>query len=247
MTLARNQASAWRFVIDAASAPYRPAGRFAWHSVRGKLALDPVFRHLVSSGLIAPYSRVLDVGCGRGLLTGLVRGAGVAAQHGRWPLGWAEPPAGARVTGIELMPRDVARARDAHGVAGDFVCGDMRTVPFPAADAVVILDALHYISIADQDAVLARARAALADGGRLVLRVGDAASRLGFATSQWVDRLVAVARGQRGAPLVGRTLAQWQARLAGLGFEVACLPMRRGTPFANVLLVATLAPRPAPR
>ncbi|MEO8080962.1 MAG: class I SAM-dependent methyltransferase, partial [Caldimonas sp.] len=239
MTIVRSQALAWQFLLDAASEPYRRGGRFAWHHARGKLARDPVFRHLVSSGLIAPYSRVLDIGCGRGLLTGLVHAAGVTAERGRWPLGWAEPPSGAQVTGIELAPREVERARSAHGDAARFVCGDMRTTDFPPADSVVILDALHYISVADQDAVLARARAALPVGGRLVLRVGDAASRLGYALSLWVDRAIAAARGQRHAKLVGRTLDQWQARLASLGFDVASQPMHRGTPFANVLLVAT--------
>lgn len=245
MTIGRNQATAWRFMVDAASAPYRHAGRLAWHTARGKLSGDPVFRHVVSSGLIAPYSRVLDIGCGRGLLTGLVSAAGLAAERGYWPIGWAEPPAGARVTGIELVERDVAQAREAHGERADFVCGDMRDVDFPASDSVVILDALHYIDIAEQDQVLSRARAALPVGGRLILRVGDAASRFGFALSQWVDRTVAAARGQRRVPRSGRTLAQWQARLQALGFEVTSVPMRRGTPFPNVLMVATVG-RPPP-
>jgi len=240
MTIGRNQARAWQFLVDAASEPYRRAGRVAWHSARGKLAGDPVFRHVVSSGLIAPYSRVLDIGCGRGLLAGLIGAAGMAAQGGRWPIGWAEPPAGARVTGIDLAARDIERARDAHGESAEFVCADMRTADFPAADSVVILDALHYIELDEQDEVLRRVRAALPVGGRLVLRVGDAASRLGFAMSQCVDRAVAAWRRQHRPPAAGRTLAQWETRLTGLGFEVDSLPMGRGTPFPNVLLVATV-------
>ena len=38
-------AAAWASLVDVASAPYRRAGRFAWHFARGKLNLDPVFRH----------------------------------------------------------------------------------------------------------------------------------------------------------------------------------------------------------
>jgi hypothetical protein len=117
----------------------------------------------------------------------------------------------------------------------------MRRIAFPKVDTVVILDALHYVDRAEQDEVLERVRIALADGGRLLLRVGDAASRRGFAASQWVDRLVAFARGRRARPRPGRTLAEWRTRLVDLGFEVSSLPMHRGTPFANVLFVGTVA------
>ena len=232
---------AWPSLIDAASAPYRRAGRFAWHFARGKLGMDPVFRHMLSRGLIRPGAQVLDIGCGQGLLASLVRAACGAAKCGAWPSGWAAPPIGARVTGIELMPRDVERARAALGDSAQFVCGDMRHTSFPDADTVVILDVLHYISVAEQDDVLARVRRALRPGGLLLLRVGDAASRRGFLASQWVDRVVTFVRGHRVMPQFGRPLAQWIDSLRLLGFDVASEPMSHGTPFANVLLIARVA------
>jgi len=234
-------AATWPALVERACLPYRPAGRFALHFARGKLRHDPVFRHLLVHGLIAPHDRVLDIGCGQGLLASLLGAAGGEASGGRWPADWAAAPSGARVTGIDLSPREVARARQALGESADFVCGDMRSTAFPAADAVVILDALHYIGRAEQDAVLARARAALASGGRLVLRVGDATAGRRFAASHWVDRVVSRVRGLT-RPGRGRSADEWRARLAGLGFGVASLPMSKGTPFANVLLVGTLAP-----
>ena len=54
----------WPAIVEAASAPYRSVGRFAWHFARGKLARDPVFRHVLSNGLIPHQARVLDIGCG---------------------------------------------------------------------------------------------------------------------------------------------------------------------------------------
>ena len=138
------------------------------------------------------------------------------------------------------MERDVARARDALGDRAQFVCADMRTAAFPRSDAVVILDVLHYISVAEQDVVLARVRGALGARGRLILRVGDAAARRGFATSQWVDRVVTFVRGHRVRPQFGRPLADWKDRLRQLGFTVTSLPMHAGTPFANILLVGDL-------
>nr|WP_286197509.1 class I SAM-dependent methyltransferase [Variovorax boronicumulans] len=236
-----NPSHAWTALRERACAPYRAAGRFAWHFARGKLSMDPVFRHLIEAGLIPPGSRVLDIGCGQGLLTSLLASTGAQARAGRWPAAWPPAPAPAQVTGIELMPRDVERARAALaplGAQARFVCGDMRSTAFPPADAVVILDVLHYITIAEQNAVLARVRAALPPGGRLLLRVGDAAARRGFAVSQWVDAVVTRVRGHRVLPQYGRTLAEWSAELARLGFAVSSRPMSAGTPFANVLLIA---------
>ena len=206
----------WPALLDAASAPYRSAGRFAWHFARGKLGIDPVFHHMLKTGLIAPRARVLDIGCGQGLLASLLRSC----------------------EAFDLMPRDVDRAQAALGDAADFICGDMRTTPFPEVDAVVILDVLHYISQPEQDAVLARVRMALRHGGTLLLRIGDVSARRGFATSQWVDRIVTFVRGHRVVPQYGRTLSQWTAHLQSLGFAVQSRPMSKGTPFANVLLVA---------
>ena len=228
----------WPAVLDAASAPYRQAGRFAWRFARGKLGMDPVFRHLLREGLIPPRARVLDIACGQGLLASLLRTCATFERHERWPSGWAAAPVAVHVTGIELMSRDVQRARDALGDAAEFVRGDMRHTPFPEVDAVVILDVLHYVTVADQDEVLARVRRALPVGGRLLLRVGDAASRRGFLASQWVDAVVTFVRGHRVTPQFGRTLSAWIARLESLGFEVRSQPMSQGTPFANVLLVA---------
>ena len=84
--------------------------------------------------------------------------------------------------------------------------------------------------------------AALATGGTLLLRVGDAASRRGFAISQWVDRTVTRIRGHRVSPTgAGRLGMDGAARR--LGFSVQSMPMSEGTPFANVLLVADSAAR----
>ncbi|HEX3142008.1 MAG TPA: methyltransferase type 11, partial [Rhizobacter sp.] len=98
----------------------------------------------------------------------------------------------------------------------------------------------HYITVPEQNEVLARVRSALPESGLLLLRVGDASARLRFRISQWVDAIVTWARGHRVPPQFGRSLAEWVAHLESLGFEVRCQPMSRGTPFANVLLVATV-------
>jgi SAM-dependent methyltransferase len=231
----------WLALISAASAPYRAADRFAWRFALGKLSLDPVFRYLVSEGLIASNARILDIGCGQGLLASLLRSCATFYQQGRWPGGWAPPPVATHVIGIELMERDVKRAEEALGDSAEFICGDMRHTPFPQVDAVVILDVLHYITVPEQNELLVRVRRALPKGGSLLLRIGDADSRPRFLTSQWVDRLVTRVRGHKVMPQFGRTLSAWIAHLESLGFEVGSRWMSQGTPFANVLLVARVS------
>lgn len=225
-------------LVDAAAAPYRQAGRFAWHFARGKIGSDPAFLALLRLGLVPPHARVLDLGCGQGLLASTLVAADALHARGTWPAGWPPAPSGIRVHGVELMPRDVERARRALGDRASIEHGDIRSVDFGAADAVVILDVLHYIPPADQEAVLVRVRNALSSGGVLLLRVGDAAGGLPFRVSQGVDRIVTFVRGHRLAQLHCRPLREWTDALAVLGFEVQALPMSQGTPFANVLLVA---------
>ena len=237
--------AAWRQLHQHATEPYRKAGRFAWHFARGKLGHDPVFRGLIERGLIGQrHGRVVDIGCGQGLFASLLSAMGaMQSRSGLWPASWPTPPATAHYTGIELMPKDIARAQASVGhlePAPRFVCADMCKAELPPSDLVVILDVLHYVDLDAQEGVLRRVHAALQPGGRLLLRVGDAASRRGFAISQWVDRSVTRIRGHRVSPTWGRPLDEWTALLRRLGFSVQSMPMSKGTPFANVLLVADL-------
>lgn len=237
--------AAWSALIDAASAPYRPKSRWAYHWARGKLGRDPVFRGLLERGDIGPGRRIVDIGCGQGLVAALMQACAALQQQGRWPAAWQPAASATAYTGVELMPKDVARAEAALAalpLTPRFVCGDMCSTPFPACDLVVILDVLHYVPHAAQDAVLARVRDALAPTGRLLLRVGDAADASGFAWSQWVDRTVTWVRGHRVPPTFGRPLSEWRATLQRLGFAVRAVPQSQGTPFANVLLIADLSP-----
>lgn len=235
--------AAWRELHRRATEPYRAAGKFAWHFARGKLGRDPVFRSMLERGEVRG-GRVVDIGCGQGLFASLLQSCGDMAAAGVWPAAWPAAPLATAYTGIELMPKDVRRAQASVGglaLAPNFVCGDMCATPLPDCDLVVILDVLHYVDHAAQEALLVRVRDALAPSGRLLLRVGDMDNAGGFRASQWVDKVVTLVRGHRVPPTWGRSVAQWTAALQRLGFTVRSLPMSQGTPFANVLLIADLA------
>lgn len=227
-------------LADAASAPYRAAGLFAWHFARGKLARDPAFAAILTRGLLTDASRILDLGCGQALLAAWLLAAHTAQLEGRWPRDWPQAPAPARLTGIDINPHEVARARSALGEHVHIVQGDIRHVDYGTADAIVILDVLHYIDYAAQEAVLTRARAALAPRGALLLRIGDAEGGAGFALSTLVDRVVALARLRRPPRLSCRPAREWRSLLTLLGFATEALQLSDGTPFANVLLVGRL-------
>jgi SAM-dependent methyltransferase len=234
------QADAINTLLDTACEPYRRAGKFAWHFARGKLGRDPAFKGILARGLLTGRRHILDIGCGQGLLASWLLSARRQYESGHWPQGWPAPPELEHVRGIELMPKDVERANESlkhHGQRVKIEVGNMCSADFGSADAVVILDVLHYVDFPAQDDVLCRVRDCLTPGGVLLLRVGDAAGGLPFRMSNWVDNVVTWVRGHRTLPRYCRTLANWKTHIAALGFVVESMPMNEGTPFANILLV----------
>ena len=225
-------------LLDAACEPYRNAGRFAYYFARNKLRSDPVYRAILELGLLRGRERVLDLGCGQGLLAAWLQAAEHCYQRGAWPRAWPPAPRTLSTRGLELMARDVERAHSALGSESDVSQADIRDTPFGAVDAVVILDVLHYLTPQAQLELLLRVRAALPPRGLLLLRVGDAGGGLRFRCGQWSDGLVALLRRHALVAQHCRSIAQWRALLHECGFDSEAKPMSQGTPFANVLLIA---------
>ena len=232
-------------LIETASAYYRGAGHFAWHWAHGKLGGDPAFAAILEHGLLSGRSRILDLGCGQGLLAAWLlaaRSCHASDAPRLWPQGWPAPPWLRHYTGIEINPREVARARHAFaldpGAAVTIVHGDVRDADYGSADAVVILAVLHYLDYHAQEQVLRRVRSALGPRGLLLLRVGDAAGGMRFALSKAVDHTVALMRRRRWVRLECRPVRVWAQLLGACGFRTHALPMSEGTPFVNVLLRA---------
>ena len=237
-------------LVERAARPYRTAGLHPWFFARGKLGHDPVFAGLLRLGLIPHGARLLDLGCGQGLLAALLLAAEAPARDIGWPAHWAEAPRGVTVRGIDFVARDVRRAQCAVMAAGAdtararFEHADIRNADFGAADVVLLLDVLHYLDWGSQRQVLERARNCLAPAGTLLLRVADANAGLSFRFGRFVDKAVLVGRGLRGTQLCCRPLTEWQRLLETIGFSVRTLPMHAGTPFANLLLVCRIGTAP---
>jgi cyclopropane fatty-acyl-phospholipid synthase-like methyltransferase len=181
---------------------------------------------------------VLDLGCGQGLLSAWLRAAERCYLGGSWPRTWPPAPQTLSTRGIELMERDVERARCALGDSSEVSQADIRSAAFGAVDAVVMFDVLHYLTPEAQREVLRRVRAALPERGLLLLRIGDAGGGLRFRYGQLSDRVVMLLRGHLLVAQHCRSVAQWRALLQECGFDSEAKPMSQGTPFANVLLIA---------
>lgn len=225
-------------LLHAARAPYRAVGKFSYYFAGGKLAADPAYRAILERGLLKDRRRLLDLGCGLGLLASVLHAAERCSQDPGWPPAWPAPPRGLSIRGIELRPATVARARRALGAVAEIIQGDIRVAEFGEADAVVLLDVLHYIDQGAQRALLERVRATLPPGGVLLLRVGDADGGLRFRIGQWWDGAVMLARGRGLSRQYCRSVAGWRALLVACGFDCQALSISDATPFANTLLCA---------
>lgn len=227
-------------LLDAATAPYMRFLFRDYYWARGKLFQDPIFAALLEQKVFPDHARILDLGCGRGLLAAWLLAAERMADEKKWTASFS-PPKGLKFRGIELVAKEALRGNTvlqaAHGERVSLAGGDMRMADMTEIDVVTILDVLHYIPHAEQDQLLDRIRAALGKDGLFVTRVGDPSGGWRFRFGRFVDHCMAAIQGHRSAPTWCRPLAEWRNILESRGFTVQALPMSRGTFFANVMLV----------
>jgi SAM-dependent methyltransferase len=133
---------------------YRYQGPYVEQYVFWKLRTDPLFRALDE---VAPHrGHILDVGCGYGLV-----------MH------WLALDSPLRTLhGIDHDPVKIRVARVSAGDSGwlSFEEGDLLATAWPACDAVLLCDVLHYFPRELKERILQRAFAALRPGGSLIAR-----------------------------------------------------------------------------
>ena len=248
--IARDADSIRDALIRDASSLYRPAGRFAWHFARNKLARDPLFATLLRVGAVPDASCLVDLGCGQGLLAAWLSTAraswAATGAHDGWPVDWPVPPKVGTYLGIDRSRRDVARARRAlppfaRSFRGDV--GKLGMTMLDRCDVAVLFDVLQYLAPDAQERLLVTIHAGLPPWGVLLLRIGDGASTAASRRANAVDLVVCAARGQPRLRLHRRPVDRWIALLEGIGFRVEVLDDERDgsspSRFANVLLRAS--------
>ncbi len=193
-----------------------PADRYY---VAGKLAADPIFGLI--AGLPGDFGSVLDLGCGRGQLGLLLLELGRARK----------------LVGIDADARKLGVAQRT-GPEAEFRVGDIAHAELPASDTILLVDVLHYLSRAEQDALLMAAAGSLNHGGRLLVRELDAGPGARSAVTrlfEWFARSTGLNRGRSTHYRPARELTRL---LEAAGLACSVLGASKRTPFANVLIVA---------
>jgi predicted exporter/2-polyprenyl-3-methyl-5-hydroxy-6-metoxy-1,4-benzoquinol methylase len=151
---------------------YRYQGPYVEQYVFWKLRTDPLFQALDRA---APrQGRILDVGCGCGLVAHwLALDAPQRTLHG--------------------IDHDAAKIRAARAAAGDFPRvrfeeGDLLTAAWPACDALLLCDVLHYFPRDLKARILQRAFEALRPGGSLIVRDASSDASRGHRLVAWSER-----------------------------------------------------------
>lgn len=224
-------------LIERTAYRYLDTGMFNWEFVRGKLRHDPVYFNLLRRGFLPPQGRLLDLGCGRGILLALLRTARELFENGEYPEDWPPPPV-LHLHGLEGRPKDAEAARHALGESATIETADLQDAVFPPSEAVLLLDVLHYLPAQAQEDLLARIAHILTPGGVLLIRDADAAAGWRFTATRVQERLMALSRRHWKQRFHYRSAAEWRELLERLGLETDQEPMGMGTPYGNVLIAA---------
>jgi 2-polyprenyl-3-methyl-5-hydroxy-6-metoxy-1,4-benzoquinol methylase len=174
--------------------------------------------------LLPDEGRILDVGCGFGLF---------AAYFGQ-----TQPRR--RIVGVDPDERRIGIARNVATKLGlsehRFIAGDVRDVALPGQfDAIYVLDVMHHLPQADQEAVLVRLRDLLVPRGVLVIKDITTEPRFGLAFTEALDRLMV----GPDEPLAYRHHREWGTMLANIGFRVRMVRVPDVLPYPHVVIAGT--------
>jgi tRNA (cmo5U34)-methyltransferase len=171
--------------------------------------------------------RILELGCGTGILTEMILG--------RFP--------GAEVTGIDLSQDMLRIASGKHALRGvKFIEGDLRDAwPEGPYDAVVTSLCIHHVSPGERAEVVRRAHDALSPGGRFVcgdVFRGETDWEERILTANWLrgmkaagvpdDVIRGMASARNGRLPELRPVSWFRERLRDAGFSRVMVPFTAG-------------------
>ncbi len=221
----------YRGIVDAIVVRYVDVSIRDAEAARARLLNDPMYPFLIEEDVLGSGARILDLGCGRGLV-GVLVGLFTRASDPRWYLG------------VDRCDRYVRTARQAlEDVPGCVVqTFDLRDFDPPAADVVVVNDVLRFLPFTSQDALLRRLARALPPGARVFVREKDAAGGWRFIWAAVVDAVQMLVPGHPRNGTHYRRAGDLRNALIAAGFSVRDRAVSRSASPAWVLLEAVRRP-----
>jgi 1-acyl-sn-glycerol-3-phosphate acyltransferase len=201
---------------------YRYQGKFIEQFVYWKMKQDPVFGSL--ERVVPKKGFVLDLGCGYGLAT-------------HWLAYGTDQRTFLSVDYDENKIRIAQRTAPQHRRI-KFELRDILDWQYPPCDTILLLDVLHYWTPEKQQLILNKARAALREGGRLILRDAARQESAQHRRVHWWERFATrIGHNKTQEGLHFQTLSELTAALQKAGFRQWDVTPGAGRD-SNVLLVA---------
>ena len=208
---------------------YRYQGKFVEQFVHWKLKLDSMFP--VLDAVVPRQGFILDLGCGYGVVT-------------HWLASFTDTRTFLGVDYDEDKIRVAKRSAPEHRRIR-FEAGDILDFHYPACDAVLLLDVLHYWQPEKQQQILHRVRQALRPGGKLILREGARAESEGHRHVHFWERIATrFGLNKTVEGLHFLTLAEMETALKQAGFVQWEIKREAGRG-SNLLLIASVPGSPA--
>jgi uncharacterized protein len=125
--------------------------------LRVKMTLSSNYE--VFNRLIPSTGKILDIGCGYGFISYMLKLAGEDRT----------------ITGVDYDPEKIAVAKNGFlkNEKIEFICSDINTFPIECHDAFLFSDVLHYLTEKDQENLLKRCIENLNPGGIILIRDAD--------------------------------------------------------------------------
>ncbi len=191
-----------------------------WH-VRLRWRLCPF---LQIAGHIPAEGRIVDIGCGRGLLANYLALTGPAR----------------RVTGIDKQAPRIRAARASMEGRENirFLLRDALDLEREEFDVIILSDMLHHLAPPAQEQLLGHCFRVLPAGGILLLEDVTPDPKWKWVVHFLIDRTLNLGRKQ-----YFRALGEWVTLLKRIGFSVEHFPAHRGIPLPDFLLKCRKAGR----
>lgn len=221
---------------------YWPLSHYAAFFGFFKTLLDPFYLFLYESNPITDGVSIVDLGAGKSLFAGWQMAMKAKFDTGYWPEDISPPPKHWIYEPIESNQRDSRLAAALLGNKKTITGSNLLEANWNTADIILMIDVMQYIPRDQHERVLNQIRETLRPNGHLFMRIGDESKTLRHFITGLSDRFDAFLRGALNQPIANtRTMDEWQSLLIRSGFIYKEIPMNRGTPFSNTLLIATKA------